>query len=102
MNEVQHGISAADSPDVMNWLADNEIRLNVCPTSNVMLSRTPDLKRHPIRKLFDCGITITINTDDLMIFDQSVSDEYLNLFHAKVFSAEELDHIRTQALEKLS
>jgi len=102
LDEVQHGINAADSPDVMNWLASSRIRLNVCPTSNVMLCRAPDLKRHPIRKLVDCGITVTINTDDLMIFDQSVSDEYLNLFHAKVFSAAELDQIRSQALEQLS
>jgi adenosine deaminase len=61
LNEVQHGINAADSPDVMNWLAGNQIRLNACPTSNVMLSRTPDLQRHPIRRLVDCGITVTIN-----------------------------------------
>jgi hypothetical protein len=45
LDEVQHGIAAADSPAVMRFLADHRIRLNVCPTSNLMLSRVESLKR---------------------------------------------------------
>jgi adenosine deaminase len=96
--EVQHGIGAAESIEVMRWLAENRIRLNVCPTSNVMLDAAPDLAGHPIRALFDNGVPVTINTDDPMIFDQSVSDEYRNLFQASVFSAGELDEIRRASL----
>jgi adenosine deaminase len=102
LDEVQHGINAADSSEVMKWLEQNKIRLNVCPTSNVMLNRVPNLRAHPVRKLYDHGVNITINTDDPMIFDQSVSDEYLNLYQAGVFSAEELNDIRKYSLEKTS
>ena len=98
LDEVQHGIAAADSTAVMNWLADNEIRLNVCPTSNVMLGAVADLASHPIRVLYDHGVNVTINTDDLMIFGQSVSDEYLNLYRAGVFAADELEEIRIRSL----
>lgn len=98
LDEVQHGIAAADSPDVMRWLADRGVRLNVCPTSNVMLGVVPDIKDHPIRRLHDHGVAVTVNSDDLTVFGQSVSDEYLNLFRAGVFSAEELDGIRVAAL----
>ncbi len=98
LNEVQHGIAAADSPETMRFLADNGITLNICPTSNVMLSRVPNMSVHPARILFDNGIKITINTDDLAVFDQSVSDEYLNLFNAGVFSADELEAIRKESL----
>lgn len=98
LDEVQHGIGAAESVEVMRWLAENRIRLNVCPTSNVMLDAAPDLARHPIRALFDNGVPVTINTDDPMIFDQSVSDEYRNLYQAGIFSAEELDGIRRASL----
>jgi adenosine deaminase len=94
VEEVQHGIGAAGSPEIMNWLSRNKIKLNVCPTSNVMLGNVESLERHPIRKLYDHGVFVTINTDDLTIFGQSVSDEYLNLYRAGVFSAEELDQIR--------
>ena len=98
LEEVQHGIGAAESVEVMRWLAENKIRLNVCPTSNVMLDAVTDLARHPIRLLFDYGVPVTINTDDPMIFGQSVSEEYRNLYRAGVFSADELDDIRRASL----
>ncbi|MXV84934.1 adenosine deaminase [Candidatus Poribacteria bacterium] len=99
LDEVQHGIGAAESIEVMRWLSENQIQLNVCPTSNVMLDSVPDLASHPIRILFDNGVTVTINTDDLMIFGQSVSEEYRNLYRARVFSAQELEDIRCASLE---
>ena len=102
LDEVQHGIAAAESTDVMNWLADNRIRLNVCPTSNVMLGAVADLASHPIRALYDHGVDVTINTDDLMIFGQSVSDEYLNLYRAGVFTPDELEEIRLGSLRSTS
>ena len=101
LDEVQHGIAAAESVEVMRWLSENRIQLNVCPTSNVMLDAVPDLASHPIRVLFDNGVPVTINTDDLMIFGQSVSEEYRNLYQAGVFSAQELDSIRRVSLEVL-
>ena len=98
LDEVQHGIGAAESTEVMRWLSENQIRLNVCPTSNVMLDAVPDLATHPIRILFDNGVPVTINTDDLMIFGQSVSEEYRNLYQAGVFRAQELEDIRRASL----
>ncbi len=98
LQEVQHGIRAAASPEIMKWIAENNITLNVCPTSNVRLCRAESIKKHPIRKLFDHGIRVTINTDDLLVFDQSVSEEYLNLYREGVFSVEELEIIRLNGL----
>ena len=98
LDEVQHGIGAVESIEVMRWLSANRIQLNVCPTSNVMLDAVRDLASHPIRVLYDNGIPVTINTDDLMIFGQSVSEEYRNLYRAGVFSAQELDAIRHASL----
>ena len=102
LDEVQHGIGAAASSEVMRWLAEHHIRLNVCPTSNVMLSAVSELAVHPIRVLYDNGVQVTVNTDDLMIFGQSVSDEYRNLYGAGVFSAQELDEIRRASLKVLT
>ena len=102
LDEVQHGIGAAESVEVMHWLSENQIRLNVCPTSNVMLDGVSDLTSHPIRALYDNGVPVTINTDDLMIFGQSVSEEYRNLYQAGVFSAQELEDIRRASLEVLN
>ncbi|WP_432664373.1 adenosine deaminase [Wukongibacter baidiensis] len=98
LNEVQHGIAASQSLQVMNWLSENNIQLNICPTSNVMLGRVESIKNHPIRRLFDNGIKVTVNSDDVLIFDSPVSGEYLKLFNEGVFDAKELDTIRKNGL----
>jgi len=99
LDAVQHGIAAASSPKVMQWLADREIPLNICPASNVVLQRTPSYAAHPIRILFDHGVKVTVNTDDVTLFNQGVSEELLLLYNEKVFSSEELDEIRKRGLD---
>lgn len=98
LDEVQHGIAAATSPSVMRFLAENRIRLNVCPTSNVLLGRVESIASHPIRQLHDAGVIVTVNTDDALMFGQGVSDEFLALHRAGVFNAAELDQIRLNGL----
>lgn len=99
LSEVHHGIAAVKSKNVMKWLSKSKIQLNICPTSNVMLKRAPSYSEHPIKELFENGIPVTINTDDLLIFDSSISDEYLKLYNNKVFSADELEVIRQTGLK---
>lgn len=99
LDEVQHGIAAADSKDVMKWLRNNSIRLNICPSSNIKLNRVASMELHPARILADNGIIITINSDDIMIFNQSVSNEYINLYKSMLFSSSELNILRLNGLQ---
>ena len=99
LDEVQHGIAAATSPQVMRALADAAIRLNVCPTSNVKLGRVERLEVHPIRTLFDAGVKVTVNTDDPLIFGCTLSQEFLALYEVGLMTATELDAIRCEALK---
>ena len=94
LNEVHHGIHASTSDVVMRFLADNMIPLNVCPSSNVMLGYAPSFKDHPIKVLYENGVRVTINTDDLLIFDSSIENEYLRLYRAGTLTAKQLDEIR--------
>jgi len=52
LDQVQHGIAAVQSKEVMKWLSNNKIQINICPTSNVMLSRVDNYKSHPIKELY--------------------------------------------------
>ena len=97
-DEIQHGVTAATSESLMERLQRDHIRLNVCPSSNVALGVVRDIAHHPIRILFDRGVPVTINSDDLTIFGQSVSQEYLLLFKSGLFTADELDTIRLEGL----
>jgi len=102
LDEVQHGISAINSEEVLSYLERNNIRLNVTPTSNLMLGRIRSYAEHPIKILHRSGIEVTINSDDVLIFDSDVSKEYLRLFTSNTLSAEELNHIRLNGLKQIS
>jgi adenosine deaminase len=85
-------------PVVMRFLADDRPRLNVCPTSNLMLGQVETLASHPIRRLFDAGVRVTVNTDDMLVFGQSVSREFLNLYRARCLNEKEFDQVRRNGL----
>lgn len=99
LDEVHHGIHAAESKKVMRFLADNGVTLHVCPSSNVMLGYAADYARHPIRMLYENGVPVTINTDDLLLFDSSIENEYLRLYQAGTLTAQQLDDIRLNGLK---
>ena len=99
LDEVQHGIAAAEDPAVVRFLADHHIRLNVTPSSNYLLGRVGDWKTHPIAKLYRSGVDVTVNSDDVLIFDSDVSKEYLRLYQSGCLLAEELDDIRKNGLK---
>ena len=98
LDEVHHGIGAATSQDTMRFLADNHIQLNVCPSSNVMLGYANDFENHPIKALVENGVEVTINSDDLLIFNSSIENEYLKLYKAGTLSVNQLEEIRLRGL----
>lgn len=83
----------------MNRIKDDNIVLHICPSSNVVLGAVSSIKQHPIKTLYKHGIRVTINTDDLLLFNSSVSEEYLKLYQAGVLTGEELDDIRLYSLK---
>lgn len=99
LNEVQHGIAAVQDEDVIDFLVENNIRLNITPSSNVLLGRVPDMAHHPIAQLYRRGVNVTINSDDVLIFDSDVSKEYLRLYQFGCLTAEELNDIRLSGLD---
>ena len=99
LDEVQHGIAAVQDESVMDYLIEKNIRLNITPSSNVLLGRVPDMAHHPIAKLFRRGVDVTINSDDVLIFDSDVSKEYLRLYQSGCLTLEELDVIRRNGLK---
>ena len=101
LDEVQHGIAAATSSEVINYLVSNKIRLNITPTSNIKLGRVASLEVHPIKELYRSGVDVTINSDDVLVFDSDVSNEYLRLYKANNLTAKELDDIRINGLRVL-
>ena len=100
LDEVQHGLAAAGDDDAIAFLVENRVRLNITPSSNVLLGRVSDMAAHPIARLFRKGVDVTVNSDDVLIFDSDVSKEYLRLYQSGCLTAEELDEIRLNGLRE--
>ena len=98
LNTIQHGITIISNKKVMKYAKKHNVKFNVCPISNIKMGIIKNISQHPIRKMFDYGLNVTINTDDQLIFENSIFDEYIILFENKVFSPEELNIIRKNSL----
>ncbi|MEU4716487.1 adenosine deaminase [Micromonospora purpureochromogenes] len=73
---IGHGISAAEDPELLAYLAEHRIALEVCPTSNVRTRAVARLAEHPLRRLVDAGVLVSINSDDPPMFGTTLNDEY--------------------------
>ena len=73
---IGHGIAAARDADLMRELRDRDIPLEICITSNLVTGVVKRLEDHPVRRLFDAGVPITINTDDPAMFGCTLEGEY--------------------------
>lgn len=73
---IGHGIRAVDDPELMRRLREERIPLEVCITSNVKTGAVASLDAHPVRKLFDAGVPITLNTDDPGVFETDLKREF--------------------------
>ena len=73
---IGHGISAAGDPRLLEHLAEHQITLEVCPTSNVRTRAVRDLDEHPLPRLIAAGVPVTINSDDPPMFGTTLDQEY--------------------------
>ncbi len=75
-NRIQHGVRAIEDADLVRRLADSAVCLDVCPTSNVMLSVVPSIEAHPLPALLAAGVHCSLNADDPLLFGPNLLDEY--------------------------
>ena len=79
VERVGHGVRAAEDPELVRFLAERGIPLEVCPTSNIRTGVYASLEEHPVRELFESGVALTINTDDPAFFGVTLDGELAGL-----------------------
>lgn len=91
-HRIGHGTRLREDGDLLNYVNDHRIPLEVCPSSNVQTGAVPSLSAHPLKFYFDYGLRVTINTDNRLITDTTVTKE-LWLAHKEL--GLELDDLTT-------
>ncbi len=75
-DRIGHGLRAADDPALVAYLARKQVPVEVCISSNVLTGCVASAQQHSLRKLFDAGVLVTLNTDDPDMFRTSLVREY--------------------------
>ncbi|MEL7345001.1 MAG: adenosine deaminase [Pseudomonadota bacterium] len=79
VERIGHGVRAIEDPALVRQLANDQIVLEVCPGSNVALEVYPNWQSHPIAKLRDAGVIVTVSTDDPPFFHTDMENEFQEL-----------------------
>lgn len=95
---IGHGVRSVEDPALVDYLAATQTPLEVSPGSNYRVKAVPADRPHPVRALFDRGVTLTLNSDDPTMFSTSLNEEYL-LLAKQGFTWDELWRINTNAIE---
>lgn len=96
---IGHGIRAIEDPDLLRRLRDERIPLEVCITSNVRTGAVTSLEAHPVRRLVDAGVIVTLNTDDPGMFGADLATEFRIAEEVFGLSPPQLSEIRQNAID---
>jgi aminodeoxyfutalosine deaminase len=94
---IGHGIAAVQDERLMCHLREQDIPLEICMTSNVVTGVVKRIEEHPVRRLFDAGVPIILNTDDPAMFGCTLVGEYRLAAERFGFSEAELRGIAENA-----
>ena len=74
-HRIGHGVRLREDGDLLNYVNDHRIPIECCPSSNVQTSAVEDIESHPFKFYLDFGIRVTVNTDNRLITDTTVTKE---------------------------
>ena len=97
-DRLGHGVRCVEDPALVEYLRERQVPLEVCPTSNICLDVYPDYAAHPLRRLRDAGLLVTVNSDDPALFGADLNREYEVLVDHFGFDADELEQVSLNGL----
>ena len=116
IKRIDHGNNALQDPVLVKEIIERDLALTVCPLSNLSLQVVDNLKDHPLKKMMDIGLKVTVNSDDPAYFGGQINQNYMAIQKALNLSKEDLyelaknsfqyalidNHARQQYLMELS
>jgi adenosine deaminase len=92
-HRIGHGVRLIEDGDLVNYVNDHRIPLEMCISSNLQTKAVARLEDHPIRLFYDLGLRVTVNTDNRLVTNTTLSDEYLKLHQSLNFNLIEIIEI---------
>jgi len=89
-HRIGHGVRLREDGDLLNYVNDHRIPLEICPSSNIQTGAVNTLEDHPFKFYLDLGIRVTLNTDNRLITDTTMTDEYFKAYEAYNLSAQNI------------
>ncbi|MBD1895140.1 adenosine deaminase [Coleofasciculus sp. FACHB-129] len=99
VDRIGHGVRAIDDPELVSFLKSEQIPIEMCPISNLRTGVVADISLHPIKKLYEEGLLITVNTDDPKMFNSSLAYEYKMLVEKLGFSLDDIVNLIKNAIK---
>jgi adenosine deaminase/aminodeoxyfutalosine deaminase len=96
---IGHGLTAGQDAELIEELAERQVPIEICVTSNLRTGCCADLAQHPVRRYFDQGLMLTLNSDDPAMFRTSLVEEYALVQEAFGFSDEHLRELARNSFE---
>ena len=96
---IGHGTAASEDPVLLDYLEKEQIHLEICPTSNLLLTKYRDIRKHPVKLFKERGLNFSINTDDPGNFGCSMASEYVLLERELGSSRQDFELIYKNSLD---
>ena len=97
-DRLGHGVRAVEDPDLVAYLVEHRIPIEVSPTSNVRLGVSPSLEAHPFRSLREAGVVATVNSDDPPLFNGTLNDDVVALHNNMGMPVDDIDAVLLDAV----
>ncbi len=98
-SRIGHGVRAWENPVLLNRLADKQIPLELCPTSNLNTRVFAHIREFPLRTFMDAGVRITINTDNTTVSNTSIRKEWQQLMDTFQLTPQEIMKILEDTID---
>lgn len=97
-SRIGHGVRSVEDPNLVHFLKERDIHLEVCPTSNVQTNVIPAIEDHPADRIYQSGVSMSINTDARTISNVTLAGEYQTLSRLFKWQKAHFLHCNLEAL----
>lgn len=100
IERIGHGVRAIEDSDLVEYLYEKQMPLEICVNSNIKTNVFPSIESHPVRQFYKKGLNISISSDDPTMFRATITDEFISLYDHAGFSLNDIKKLTENAIHQ--